>query len=135
MSDYETFMRKYIDSWDSDVEHYPYSLPHNALQFDTVDSLSRAVSSSGSHFFCGDTLRWWKSKVYDDLYDGRFFVTSERGPDDNRVYSVRWVYGGDDGLRLSVNRFDQWFDTLRQARTFAAIAAKAVIDHRKEMGL
>lgn len=132
MSDYEKFMRKYIDSWDRDVEHYPYSLPHNALQFDTVEALTRAVTSSGSHFFCADSMRW-KSKIYDDLRDGRFFVTSERGPEDGRVYSVRWVYG-DEGT-LSIGRFDQWFETLTKARQFASIAAKAAIDHRKEMGL
>jgi hypothetical protein len=133
VSDYEEFMRKYIDSWDRDVEHYPYSLPHNAMQFSTVEELTRAVTGSGSHFFCADSMRWWKSKVYDDLPGGRFFLTSERGPDETRVYSVRWVYDIDKSLQIS--RFDKWFDTLKQARTFAAIAAKAVIDHRKEMDL
>lgn len=134
MSDYEAFMRKYIESWDRDVEHYPYSLPHNAMQFDTVEALTRAVTSSGSHFFCADSMRWWKSKIYDDLRDGRFFITSERGPEDGRAYSVRWVYGNEGG-QLQISRFDRWFETLAKARQFASIAAKAVIDHRKEMGL
>jgi len=135
VSDYEEFMRKYIDSWDRNVEHYPYSLPHNAMQFDTIDSLTRAVEVSGSNFFSAESMRWWKSKVYDDLADGRFFVTSERGPEGDRVYSVRWVYDYGDGKRLQIDRFDPFYETLTKARQFARIAAKAVIDHRKEMDL
>jgi hypothetical protein len=136
VSDYEEFMRKYIDSWDRDVEHYPYSLPHNALRFDNIDHLKRAVATSGNTFFGVQEMKMFRSRVADDLYDGRFFVTSEKPPHGDREYTVRWVYGyGETGERHSIGRFDTRFETLAKARTFAAIAAKAVIDHRKEMDL
>lgn len=98
---------------------FPESLPSEARTFFSMEDLEWKVTRSGSHFFDYDTMRWWKSKVSTELYDWRYFITSEKPPTGPREYSVRWVYKYNDSPRLQVGRFDTRFSTLSQAKGFA----------------
>lgn len=58
----------------------------------SVDDLKRCNRYAGQHFFDADTMRFFKSRVSDSLYSGPsgvFFVTSEKGPNNVRGYTVR----------------------------------------------
>lgn len=45
------------------------------------------------HWFDKETMRFFKSRVYSDIYPGKdgkvYFVSSEQGPVGNRGYSIR----------------------------------------------
>lgn len=88
-------------------ETYPYSPPWQALTFGCIDELRREVTASGSHYFSPDTMRYFKCRIDDTLYQQRFFIQSDLRPCDGgreRVYRVGWVVQHDEGRRLSVER-------------------------------
>jgi hypothetical protein len=132
VSDYETFMREHVAYYDRDVEHYPYSLPHNAVRFDNIDHLRRAVAASGNSFFGAEEMRMFGSRVDHALYGGALFITSEKPPHSPREYSVRWVYGYNDGDRYSIGRLDTRTDSLNKARTLARHALAAINSMEEE---
>lgn len=76
------------------------------LQFSGIDDIKRQFANNGSPYFTPETMRWWRSRVYETLYGpgGRVFVTSERNTlgDYPRVYSVRLVNFDDDAGKYSV---------------------------------
>ena len=66
----------------------------------TVTEVVQAVQFTGSHFFSKDTMRFFGSRYYQDVYPtkfGTFFITSEKdsGPyaawESKRRYTVRFV--------------------------------------------
>lgn len=70
---------------------YPESGFDNAKSFSNLSELIASVDNSGSYFFRDDTMKAWGTRFVDLLVDGKFFVTSEKGWDKKRVYSVRYV--------------------------------------------
>lgn len=60
-----------------------------ATAYRTVWDIEEANQRRGHHFFDEDTMRFFKSRILDGVYGGRFFVTSEKGPDNVRRYTVR----------------------------------------------
>ncbi len=60
--------------------------------FRSIDDIEYANERSGGHYFEASTMRFFNSRVLDGVYDGRYFVTSERcdwGGDYTRTYSLR----------------------------------------------
>ena len=60
----------------------------------TIDQIKRANEQAGFFFFSPDTMRFFKSRVSENVYESSdglcaFFVTSERGPNMARRYTVR----------------------------------------------
>ena len=58
----------------------------------TVEQIRQANANAGFTFFRPNTLRFFKSRVIDEVFEGAggiFFVTSEKGPHDARAYTVR----------------------------------------------
>jgi hypothetical protein len=91
--------------------------------FYSVDDIKRANRDHGHHFFDRDTLHFFRSRVHDVVYGGRYFVTSEQCPfpgDYPRLYSVRRA--NDDGSIDSVGEFQQ-YETRAQAHAAAKHAA------------
>lgn len=75
---------------------------------DTRD-IETAARLAGSHFFDPDTMRFFRSRVGERVYNGRFFVTSEqndhggiRSPEPRR-YTVRVVIPAGRGLRFDID--------------------------------
>lgn len=99
-----------------------------AVIYDTRE-LAREAKRAGSHWFDRDTLRWFDSRILEDIYDGRFFISSERNKygDDVRRYTVREFkfsgYVREDGRECvrfdidTVGEFGQ-FATAREAKSF-----------------
>lgn len=120
----EKFMREYIgEYYDRIVEHYRYSLPDRALKFDSVDQLKRKVTASGSHFFDRAAMRFFDSRIIDQLWGQRFFVTSESDGDNPRRYTVRYVYEHEGRLTVEDLGGFQRFKTLDSAKMAAQQAA------------
>jgi hypothetical protein len=91
-------------------------------KFDRIEQIEGLNAALGYYFFSPDTMRWFNSKVYDDIYqikEGVCFITSER--DDyldrqpTRLYTVRIMRL--NGRIDSLSEFQQ-FNTLKQARAF-----------------
>lgn len=96
-----------------------------------MDKLQQMARDAGSYWFEPDTLRFFKSRVSREAYqgaDGRwYFVSSEQAPRASRLYSVRAV---DDGW-ANVESYGgfQAYETRAQAysalRHALKLAAKA----------
>lgn len=97
--------------------------------FHSIEEIKRANRAFGQHFFDADTMRFFNSRVYADLYvrkgeeqgeDVTYFITSERNGDGPRLYMVRYVL--DNGLVSSASEFQQC-ETLNKARKLARLLA------------
>ena len=93
-------------------------------RFESVAEIAEAHRRSGGFFFDADTLRHWKSKIHNQLYGGRYFVTSEPDSDGHdRRYTVRratWPTG-----RLDSDGQFRQHPTRTAAHRAAAAAAEA----------
>lgn len=54
-----------------------------------MTELRQMVSFHNSHFFDVSTLHFFNSRISDNLYAGRFFVTSEKNDSNPRGYTIR----------------------------------------------
>lgn len=66
--------------------------PQGVKVYRAVDEIREDARRAGSHWFDADTLRFFRSRIGETVYGGRFFVTSEsRGFDasEGRAYTVR----------------------------------------------
>ena len=58
----------------------------------TINKIQEEVSASGSHWFDRDSMRFFKTRIEPQVYQGPggiYFVTSEKGPSEVRLFSVR----------------------------------------------
>lgn len=84
-------------------------------------------TAAGQFYFSEDTMRWFNSKVYDDVFpvpDGALFITSEKQPGNPRLYTVR-KYHAEDGDISTVGEFMGYL-TQRTAASAARRAANEI---------
>ena len=75
--------------------------------FRNIRDIKDANRRSGHYFFTPDTMRFFRSRVHDDVYGAGFFVTSEQlNYDSPRYYTVR--FARPDGSVTSVSEFQQY---------------------------
>lgn len=87
----------------------------------TYRNLSDVIAANeaiGNHWFDRSTMRFFNTKIESNLIAGHRFITSEKGPDGVRKYTVREACP--DGTIDTVGEF-QAHSTLRQAK--AAVLA------------
>ena len=72
-------------------------------------------AQEGFHWFEPDTMRFFRSRVGDTLYKGRYFVSSEQGPNMPRRWTVRVALP--DGRIRDVGGF-QRFSSWRNAHRY-----------------
>ena len=48
-----------------------------------------ANDEAGRHWFEADTMEFFLTRLESDLIDGRYFITSEKGPHGPRAFSIR----------------------------------------------
>ena len=58
-------------------------------RYDSILEIEQHNRAKGFHFFDPSTMRFFNSRIHDQVYGGNVFVTSEKGPDDVRRYTVR----------------------------------------------
>jgi len=95
------------------------------MLWESIEEIERYNERSGFHFFKPDTMRFFHSRVYPQIYGGRYFITSERctwGEGHPRLYTVRQALP--DGRCVSMGAFQQ-YKTLSAARSAAAKLASA----------
>lgn len=73
--------------------------------YSTLDAMERAHARQGGHYFDRDAKRFFRSRVYDQAFYGRFFIDSiqfesSRGERAPRQYKIRAVL--DNGQTSSV---------------------------------
>ena len=94
--------------------------------FNSIYEVKSSNRNNGYNWFSPETLRWFNGKVYDVLFGGCVFVSSEKEnysrftPNPQRQYSVRVAMS--DG---SIERYGV-YDTKRQADRDAQWLAKAL---------
>jgi hypothetical protein len=104
-------------------EHYGYSLPTEAIRYQSSDELIRDQTG---YYFTPDTRRTFKTKI-DQLYDGRFLVISNRYGYEGarRFYRVVWAVelpatcDNAQHRKVSVEELTTDFPTLDKARRAA----------------
>lgn len=102
---------------------------HEIYTTDDLRNLAQAHNVMGDvHFFNPNSMRFFNSRVSKEIHKGRFFITSEKGPDNVRKYTVRQyeittANRESDGremtnLRITDASDFQQFATLSQARSY-----------------
>lgn len=87
----------------------------------SIELFRRANTDAGYHWFDLDTLRFFKSRV-GEMLPGDYFISSERGPDEVRRYTLRVALP--DGRVGDASEF-QAFVTRSQALAFYRKLRKA----------
>jgi hypothetical protein len=94
----------------------------------TIESIKAANTAAGLHFFDADTMRFFRSRVSGEVFQGPggvYFVTSEqfvfRGEADRRKFTVR-AFEPATGRVHKASGFGE-FTTLAQAKGAARKAA------------
>ena len=87
------------------------------VDFSTMKGIKRHNKETGHHFFSKGAMRFFDSKIHTRIpIHGCMFVTSERGPDRIRKYTIRCSMS--DGGVKTVGEFQQ-FGSLLEARKAA----------------
>lgn len=97
----------------------------------TVADVQRANAALGHHFFDRDTLRFFGSRIGSTVYDGRYFVTSERDEAISSRYPAAWNgdrrytvrVAADDGSVSTVGAFGAYRTGAAARRVAEALAA------------
>jgi hypothetical protein len=74
--------------------------------FTSMADVKRANEELGNYWFSPSTLAYFDSRVGDTLIGGRWFVTSECGPDEIRRYTLRRAEA--DGSITTEGSFQQY---------------------------
>ncbi len=59
------------------------------MSYPNLLAVVRANDEAGRHWFETDTMEFFKTRLESDLIDGRYFISSERGPYGPRAYTIR----------------------------------------------
>lgn len=84
-----------------------------------VDEIAQANRRAGGHWFDADAKRFFRSRCDGPVIGGRLFVSSEKGPDERRLYTIRVAL--DDGSITDLDGF-QRYGTRKAAETAARTA-------------
>lgn len=86
--------------------------------YHTIEQMSRDNKALGMHWFCLDTIKFWRTRFHLPIYDGKYFITSEVRRiygqfQEPRKYTIRSCVNGEVA---TIGEFQQ-YETLRNART------------------
>ncbi len=101
----------------------------------TINDIKTAMRVRGSHWFDPDTMRFFKTRVLETVYQGEggiYFVTSERGPHGPRKFTVR-QFNPDTADISTVGDFNELSKhcAIRDAKQAAGIDRDEVSDEFK----
>ena len=83
------------------------------MRFNDLQDVKLANWKAGQHWFDEDTISFFKCKFETGLIDGRYFITSEKSPNNPRRWTIREV--DVQGHIHNVGAFQQ-YKSLRGAR-------------------
>ena len=70
----------------------PKFAPANGTVFTSIEQIKQASHNIGSHYFDRSTMRFFNSRVLPQVFHGSggiYFVTSEKGPNEIRAFTIR----------------------------------------------
>jgi hypothetical protein len=102
-------LETYISGW---KQWYATEHPRT-YTYETMEDVIRANTEIGEHWFEPATMRFFKTRIESRLIAGHRFITSEKGPDEVRRYTIRDARP--DGSIDTVGEF-QGYRTLAQAK-------------------
>lgn len=89
----------------------------------TIMEIIQKHKDSGGHFFDKDTVRFFRSKCYPEVF-GNYFITSEISPDEEMRYTIR-KFSDLDGSIDTVGQFFSYVnlsDAINDARSLSDFA-------------
>lgn len=95
-------LEAYISAW---RQWYASEHPQT-YTYRTMDDVIAANRAIGNHWFDASTMRFFKTRIESGLVAGKRFITSEKGPDEVRRYTVREAQP--DGTIDTVGEFQQY---------------------------
>lgn len=98
-----------------------------SVWFSDMQDLRDQFNRTGNHFFDRDTLRFFDSKIGDDLYGGRVFVTSEKDGTSPRRWTVCIAEVLEGGNYSVISLSFQALHSSRKANDIAAQAGKLAV--------
>ena len=88
--------------------------------FTSIADVKRANADLGNFWFAPDTLAAFDSRIGKALTGGRWFVSSERGTDETRRYTLRRANAdGSISTEGSFQQYDTSADATREAKRLA----------------
>jgi hypothetical protein len=99
--------------------------------FESLANIRAANYNIGHHWFDAGTLRFFGSRVHDELYGGRYFVTSER---DSGFGSLGAAWGGARRYTVRVANADGSIDTVGEFGQYASRSGAHAAAARFAMG-
>lgn len=63
--------------------------------YTSIDQIKEANAAAGHHWFEESTMRFFKSRISSQVIAGRYFISTEKGPDEIRKATIRVAL--DDG--------------------------------------
>ena len=76
------------------------------MTFNSIADVKERNKETGHYFFDPDSMRFFQSTIGRTLYGGRFFVTSETGPDHVTRWTVRRAHP--DGTIATCGEFQRY---------------------------
>lgn len=95
--------------------------------YHTIAEIKTANKAAGHHWFDEETIAFFDSEYYGPVYGEGLFVSSEKGSDGVRLYSVRRA--DEQGRVMTVGKF-QGYPSLREARKAARLATTQEADRQ-----
>ena len=85
---------------------------NNKKVWSSMQQVKRTNKEAGRNWFSPASMRFFKTRLSREIVCDRYFVSSERGPNGLRLYSIRMV--ADDASIKTIGKL-QAFDSSRQA--------------------
>ena len=93
-----------------------------AYSYSSIQAIAKANAGEDRHWFEPGTKRFFGSRILPTVYDGRYFITSEKRPHSNdpRRYTIRIAL--ENGSIETIGDFQQY-----RTRAAAVRAVKALV--------
>ncbi len=91
----------------------------------TIIDIMKSHKANGGHFFDKDTMRYFQSKCYPEVF-GDYFITSEVSPEGEMRYTLRH-FSREDWSITTVGDFFAYknlSDAIEEARTLSGLPRK-----------
>lgn len=84
----------------------------------SIEEIRLANRKAGRHFFDADTLQFFSSSIYGEIYGGRFFITSEQDSNSHYTYPRKWSIRAASNNGASIDTIGEFqaYDTLEEAQ-------------------
>lgn len=127
MSRSSEFVREHLYRAPRHEQQAPWTLPDQALRFDSTQQAQQIITDSGNRVFDVASVEHSGLRIEGGLHDSRFFVTSADGwAAQDRTYAVNWASRAPGEDHVMLERFDDVFSSKGEAVALAREAATRV---------